>query len=70
MEAFYDLSTGRPASDYGVHPIPWRDIVAYADVSGLDPDNYQTLRQVIRAMDAAFRGWHKAEADAKKPPEK
>ena len=69
MQAFWDLSSGRPVTDYGIHPIAWRDIVAYADVHDLDSDNYQTLRQVIREMDAAYRKWQAAERERKnKPP--
>jgi hypothetical protein len=57
-------------TDYGIHPIPWRDIVTYADIHDLTPANYHALRQVIREMDATYRKWQAAERErkTKQPP--
>jgi hypothetical protein len=48
-----------------VNPIPWRDIVLYADVHELDPDVFQVFRAVIREMDAGFLSFHQTERKTK-----
>jgi len=53
MTAFYRLDTCRSIGmSYG--PIPWRDIVMYADREGLDSDLVQLFVYVIRSMDGEY----------------
>ena len=40
-------------------PIPWRDIVAYADRAGLNDRESDVLVEVIQTMDAAWLDYHK-----------
>ena len=51
--AFYELSTCR---SYGLAqgPIPWRDIIYYAEYAGLDMDLLPLFVRVLRAMDTVY----------------
>lgn len=41
-------------------PIPWRDIVAYADRIGLDRGETDALIEIISQMDTAWLAFHEA----------
>lgn len=56
LEAFHHLSTCREVG-MGFGPIPWRDIILYADRKGLEPDVHELFVTVIRAMDDAWLNW-------------
>lgn len=43
-------------------PIPWRDIVSYAEHGGFDEDMTLIMVQVITEMDAAYLAWQAEEA--------
>lgn len=64
-DAFWELSADRPLGFSGVGRIPFTALDAYATRYGLTgPDAFDRFRQIIRAMDAAFR----AELSPDKPP--
>ena len=46
----------------GPGPIPWRDIVAYADRAGLDRGEAEALVTIIRAMDDAWLSFNAEES--------
>lgn len=57
-------------------PIPWRDIIAYADFHEVDPELFPTFKAVINAMDATYLTFHAKQHKAgngdtkpEKPPE-
>lgn len=56
LVAFDRLSTCRHMG-MGFGPIPWRDIILYADRAGLEPDVHDMFVSVIRAMDNAWLQW-------------
>ena len=60
FEAFDDLCTTRQRG-FDLGPIPWDQIVNYADRSNLDPANAQAFVRVIREMDSAWLAWADAE---------
>lgn len=66
MKAFWDLGTGR-AIGFAIGPIPWRDIVEYADRHKLDEDVAGAFVYVIREMDAKYLA-HVAEKQDKNTP--
>ena len=53
MSAFYELSTCR---SYGwtLGPIPWRDIIFYAQYAGLEEDLLPVFVRSLRAMDTVY----------------
>ena len=51
--AFRELSTCR-AFGFGVGPIPWTAIVAWADDAGYDPEQREALQYVVREMDSVY----------------
>ena len=59
FEAFGDLSTCRMIG-MTAGPIPWRDIVHYADRAGLDAEEAEAFTTIIRTMDRAWLD-HQAE---------
>lgn len=61
LEAFWELSTCRSIG-MALGPIPWRDIVLYAQFVGLEYDLVTVFVGVIRSMDRAYLEW----ADKKK----
>lgn len=63
ITAFYELSTCR-SYGWSLGPIPWRDIIYYADFAVLDEDLLPVFVQSIRAMDAVYLEYVK-----KKTPE-
>lgn len=73
IDGFLELQTCRSIGmDLG--PIPWRDVVAYADRLGLDSDMVRVFCKVIRALDAAFLEWNASKtevvrSDATRPAE-
>lgn len=56
LRAFRDLDTCR-SSSMSIGPIPWRDIIYYAERSGLEEDLIEPFIRVIRLMDSAHREW-------------
>lgn len=62
MLAFERLSTCRSVG-MGLGPIPWRDIVAYADRVGLDRGEAGALVTIIEAMDRAYLDFHNEKED-------
>lgn len=69
LKAFYDLNTCR-AGGMGLCPIPWRDIVHYAEFYELDCDIVEAFIDIIRDMDGAYMEWQNDEAERKKPKPK
>ena len=57
LSAFYELSTCRDVG-WGVGPIPWRDIILYAEFAELDYELLSGFVQIIRALDTVYMGWH------------
>ena len=53
LKAFWDLSTGRMIG-FAIGPIPWRDIVVYAERAQLADDVAGVFIFVMREMDAAY----------------
>lgn len=62
LRAFYDLSSCRSVG-FAIGPIPWRDIVHYADWVGLETDVAAAFVVVIRAMDSGFLEWQEKEQE-------
>ena len=62
LRAFWELSTCR-SSGFGIGPIPWRDIVAYADYAGMDSELVDGFVMIIRRIDAAFMKWSEQEQE-------
>lgn len=60
LTAFWDLSTCRDLG-WGVGPIPWRDIILYADRAGLEEDTATAFVAIIRHMDTAYLRWQEQE---------
>jgi len=64
IEAFNDLSTCRPTTQFGIARIPWTAINEYA--SARDVDDVARFEYLIREMDRALletlheRGWDDA----------
>jgi len=61
LRAFWDLTSSR---QYGqaIGGIPWRDIVAYGERSGLDGDVLSMFVRVIRSLDGEYLRWEAEEA--------
>lgn len=53
ISAFYELSTCR-SFGMTVGPIPWRDIIYYAQFAQLDDDLLSVFVRALRAMDAVY----------------
>jgi len=53
LTAFYELSTCR-AFGWTLGPIPWRDLVFYAQYAGLEEDLFPVFVLTLRAMDAVY----------------
>ena len=53
LRAFSELSTCRQVG-FDAGPIPWRDVVAYADRAGLDDDNERSFVAILRELDEAY----------------
>ena len=49
-----------------MNPIPWRDIVFYAEVKDLAPDVFIGFHQVIREMDHGYMAFAAKEMEAKR----
>ena len=58
MGAFWRLSTTRQVG-FGFGPIPWHQIIAYAERYDLDHRETDVLVIVIMAMDEAWLNWHR-----------
>lgn len=61
--AWWRLHEDRPWLGGGLGPlapcrIPWRDVVLWAGVFGLDAEQLATLERLIGQMDAEFLAWH------------
>ena len=52
-KAFHELTTERDLG-FGVGPIPWQRIREYGDREGLDESEFETFREVIRALDTEY----------------
>jgi hypothetical protein len=63
LAAFWTLSTCRQIG-FSTGPIPWRDVVRYAEYVGLDRENADALEVIIRELDGAYLG-HIAEEQGK-----
>ena len=48
---------------FAIGPIPWRDMVAYADYVGLAPDVTAAFIVIIREMDAGYLEWQNKEQE-------
>lgn len=62
LQAFNELSTCRQIG-FGVGPIPWRDIIFFAEYARLDETMLPIFVRIIRAMDRVYLEW----SDKKKP---
>lgn len=62
MKAFFELNTCRQLGFGGVGPIPWRDMILYAEVVHLAYEVRLAFMEIIRVMDRAFMTWQ-AEQD-------
>lgn len=49
-----------------MNPIPWRDIVFYAEVKDLAPDVFLGFHQVIREMDQGYMHFVAKEMERKR----
>lgn len=56
LSAFHDLSTCRQLG-FSIGPIPWKDIILYAQFAELDSDVLSIFVPVIRAMDNEYLKW-------------
>ena len=65
LQAFRDLHTCRQ-NGMGMGPIPWKDIILYADRYGLDEDLVEPFIHIIRCMDCAYIEWADKEMESKK----
>src|SRR5690606_30486884 len=69
LKAFRDLTTCRSYS-VSLGPIPWRDILLYAEYSGLEEDVIEPFIFIIRHMDDAYLKWSDSENERDKPKAK
>ena len=71
IEAFYELSTCR-AIGMSVGPIPWRDIINFAEWVELEKGLIPMFVLTIRVMDNVYLKWldKKRESDKPKPGRK
>ena len=67
IEAFWQLTTCRAVTDAYLGAIPWRDIVAFADLHDMDPEMFALFQHVIMAMDGAYLAKQAEAAKNKKP---
>lgn len=65
LKAFNELSTCRQIGS-STGPIPWRDIVAYAERAGLDEDMERIFSAVIKEMDAGYLDWIREKQEKEK----
>jgi len=65
LDAFWDLSTCRQMG-MGLGPIPWKDILEYAQYKELDCDLVDMFFLTIRAMDRVYLDWSDKRADKNK----
>lgn len=65
LAAFNALSTCRQFGS-ALGPIPWRDLVAYADRLGLEGPVADGFCYVLEQMDVEYLAWKKAEEDAQR----
>lgn len=64
-EAYLDL-TGTRAIGFGLGPIPWTAVDGFAGRHGLDdPDEFQTLKEIVWGVDRAYLKWHADNKDKK-----
>lgn len=54
LDAFWRLSTGRAMSDQVLGPIPWSDIMYFADREGFDPQMTDLFERTIMEMDNGY----------------
>lgn len=69
LRAFYDLNTCRSIG-MSIGPIPWRDIVLYAQIFSLEEDLVEAFIQVIRQMDITYLDWSNKEEERNNKPRK
>ena len=62
LQAFRDLNTCRDVG-WNIGPIPWRDVVAYSSVQGLDAESTRLFIEVIRTMDQGYLIWREDNTD-------
>ena len=61
LRAFFELNTGRPSAGFGVMPLPWNDILMYAEYVGLEREIWSAFTVIIRALDTVFIKWLEGE---------
>lgn len=60
-EWFQELSSGRGNNGFGVLPLSWADMAAWARMTGNQPEPWETM--ILRSMDGAFlAAWKEAAA--------
>lgn len=64
FRAFWELSSCRQFG-WSVGPIPWRDMVLYAEYAGLDSENTQLFATVLRELDEVYLSWSRDEVKRK-----
>lgn len=62
LKAFWALSTTRQLG-MSQGPVPDDKVMAYGEREGLDRENVDLLRTVIRHMDAVYLAWSDKEAE-------
>lgn len=65
MNSFWELNTERQIG-MGLGPIPSSKITEYGHRVGLDSDNIDLLRAVIRRMDVVYLEWKDEEAERRR----
>lgn len=66
LKAFRDLHTCRSVG-MSLGPIPWIDVVYYAERFQLDHDLIEPFIYIIRAMDVAYQDWINKEQEKLNP---
>lgn len=64
MRAFWRLSTTRQFGGGVVGPIPWDQIIRYANLKGLDPEMRNVFETVMDELDEAYREYCQQEQRA------
>lgn len=62
MKAFSELSTCRQIG-MSLGPIPWRDMLLYAQYHCLDSFTIDLFISIIKAMDTFYLDWHRKEQE-------
>jgi hypothetical protein len=65
VDAFWELCTCR-ALGMSIGPIPWRDVVSYAEYVELEHDLISVFVRAIRALDNIYLVWVEKKSGSKK----